>query len=56
VVILLTYLYAYVGILVRYSDVTLVLVGAVLGILIIGAAAARHFIARRGQTATLKAA
>ena len=56
VVILLTYLYAYAGILVRYSDVTLVLAGGVLGMLIIGAAAARHFIARRGQTATLKAA
>ena len=51
VVIPLTYIYAYIGVIVRYYDVPLVLAGA-----IIGAAAARHFIARRGQTATLKAA
>ena len=56
VVIPLTYLYAYIGIIVRYSDVTLVLVGAVLGSLIVGALAGWHFINRRGQTATLKAA
>ena len=56
VVIPLTYLYAYIGIIVRYSDVTLVLVGAVIGVIVVAATAAWHFINRRGQTAMLKAA
>lgn len=56
VVILLTYAYAYLGIIVRYSDVTLVLVGAAVGLLIVGGLAVYHFINRRGQPATLKTA
>jgi hypothetical protein len=56
VVILLTYLYAYVGIIVRYSDVTPILIGAALGAVVVGGMAAYHFIGRRGQPAGLKAA
>lgn len=56
VVILLTYLYAYIGIIVRYSDVPLVLAGAVIGAIIIAAIVVRHFISRRGEPAALKAA
>lgn len=56
VVIPLTYLYAYIGIIVRYSDVPLVLAGAGIGALIVAAVAARHFISRRGQPAALKTA
>jgi hypothetical protein len=56
VVFPLVYLYAYVGIIVRYSDVPLVLAGAAIGALIVAALAAYHFISHRGQTATLQAA
>lgn len=56
VVIPLVYLYAYVGIIVRYSDVPLVLAGAVIGAIIVAATAGRHFINGRGQHAALKAA
>lgn len=56
VVIPLVYLYAYIGIIVRYSDVPLVLAGGAIGALIVGATAARHFINRRGRPAALKAA
>ncbi|MBP6786443.1 MAG: tryptophan-rich sensory protein [Candidatus Promineofilum sp.] len=56
VVIPLVYLYAYIGIIVRYSDVTLVLAGAVIGAAIVAATAGRHFISRRGQGASLKTA
>ncbi len=51
VVILLTYLYAYVGILIRYSDVTLVLAGTVIGIVILGALVVWHVVGRRGRAA-----
>jgi hypothetical protein len=54
VVIPLTYVYAYVGILARYSDVTLVLAGAVAGLLIVGGLAVYHFIGGRGRTATMR--
>lgn len=56
VVIPLVYLYAYVGIIVRYSDVPLVLAGAVVGAIIVAATAGRHFIGGRGQDAALKTA
>ena len=56
VVIPLTYLYAYLGIVVRYSDVSLVMAGAVIGIVIVGGLAGWHFINHRGQSAALKAA
>ena len=56
VVIPLTYLYAYLGIVVRYSDVPLVMAGSVIGIVIVGGLAGWHFINRRGQSAALKAA
>jgi hypothetical protein len=55
VVFLLVYLYAYIGIIVRYSDVPLILAGAAIGALIVGGLAAFHFISGRGQPA-LKAA
>ena len=47
VVIPLVYLYAYVGIIVRYSDEPLVLAGAAVGALIVAAVAARHFLSSR---------
>ncbi len=53
-VIPLTYAYAYIGILVRYADVTLVVIGAVVGLLVVGGLAVYHFISRRGQPAILK--
>jgi hypothetical protein len=56
VVIPLTYLYAYIGILVRYSDVPLVMIGAAAGAIIVGALAAYHFINGRGRAAALKTA
>jgi len=43
VVIPLVYLYAYIGIIARYSDVPLVLAGAAIGAVIVAAVAARHF-------------
>jgi hypothetical protein len=43
VVIPLTYVYAYVGIIVRYYDVPLVLAGAVIGALALGGLAVWHF-------------
>jgi hypothetical protein len=55
VVFLLVYLYAYIGIIIRYSDVTPILFAAVVGALIVGGLAVFHFINRRGQPA-LKAA
>lgn len=56
VVILLVYLYAYIGIIVRYSDVPLVLAGAIAGSLIVGGLAAYHFVNRGRRTAALKTA
>ena len=56
VVIPLVYLYAYIGIIVRYSDVPLVLAGALIGAIIVAATAGRHFISGRGQGAALKTA
>lgn len=56
VVIPLVYLYAYIGIIVRYSDVTLVLIGAAVGALIVAAVAVRHFTGGRGRAAELKTA
>lgn len=43
VVIPLTYVYAYVGVIVRYYDVPLVLAGAVIGALILAGLAVMHF-------------
>ncbi len=51
VVIPLVYLYAYIGIIVRYSDEPLVLAGAVIGAVVVAAVAARHFLSGRRQTA-----
>ncbi len=51
VVIPLVYAYAYVGIIVRYPDVPLVLAGAAIGAVALIALAAYHFISRRGQPA-----
>lgn len=56
VVIPLVYLYAYVGIIVRYSDEPLVLAGATVGAVIVAAVVARHFISGRGRAAALKTA
>lgn len=56
VVIPLVYLYAYIGIIVRYSDVPLVMAGAVIGALVVGGTTVYHFIKRRGRPATLKSA
>lgn len=52
----LVYLYAYIGIIVRYSDVPLVLAGATAGAIIAGALATYHFVGRRSRAAALKAA
>jgi hypothetical protein len=52
VVFPLVYLYAYVGIMARYSDVWPVLVGAAIGALIVAAVAARHFWTSRSHTAS----
>lgn len=49
VVIPLTYIYAYVGILVRYRDETLVLAGTVIGIVALGALVVWHFVRGRGR-------
>lgn len=49
VVILLVYLYAFIGIIIRYSDITAILVAAAVGALIVGGVAVRHFINRRGE-------
>lgn len=49
VVILLVYLYAYIGIIIRYSDITAILVAAAVGALIVGGVAVLHFINRRGE-------
>lgn len=51
VVILLVYLYAYIGIIVRYSDVTQILITAAVGALIVGGLAAYHLISGRGKPA-----
>lgn len=51
----LVYLYAYIAIIVRYSDVPLVVAGAVIGSLVAGGLAVYHFMSRRRQPA-LKAA
>lgn len=51
VVFLLVYLYAYIGIIIRYSDVTQILIAAAVGALIVGGLAVFHFINRRGQPA-----
>ena len=55
VVILLTYIYAYVGIIVRYPDQPLVLAGAVIGGLALAALVVVHFI-NRGRRPALAAA
>ncbi len=56
VVIPLVYLYAYIGIIVRYANEPLILAGAAVGGLALVALVAFHFINRRGQPAALKAA
>ncbi|WP_374687343.1 TspO/MBR family protein [Promineifilum sp.] len=56
VVIPLVYLYAYVGIIVRYTDEPLILAGAAVGAAALVAVVAFHFINRRGQPATARAA
>lgn len=55
VVFPLVYLYAYIGIIVRYADEPLILVGAAAGATALAAVAAFHFINRRGQPATARA-
>ncbi len=56
VVIPLVYLYAYIGIIVRYSDVGLVATGAAIGAVIVAAAAVYHIIRRRSEPSALKTA
>ena len=53
VVIPLTYIYAYVGILVRYRDEGLVLAGAVIGIVVLAALVVWHFVKGRGRALAL---
>lgn len=56
VVIPLVFLYAYIGIIARYSDVSLVVAGAAIGAVIVAATAVYHFVRRRGQPSALKTA
>ena len=56
VVIPLVYVYAYVGVIVRYSNEPLILAGAAIGAVVLAALAVFHFINRRGRPATLRAA
>ena len=51
VVFPLVYIYAYVGVIVRYSDEPLILAGAAIGAVVLAALAVFHFINRRGQPA-----
>jgi len=51
VVFPLVYIYAYIGVIVRYSDRPLILAGAAIGALVLGALVVFHFINRRGQPA-----
>lgn len=56
VVIPLVYVYAYAGIIVRYSDEPLILAGAAVGAVALAALAVFHFIKHRGQPAALQTA
>jgi translocator protein len=51
VVFPLVYLYAFIGIIVRYNDITAILVAAGVGALIVGVVAVLHFVNRRGEPA-----
>ncbi len=55
VVIPLVYIYAYVGIIIRYADVPLILTGAILGALVLAGLSAYHFL-RGGRTRALQVA
>jgi hypothetical protein len=49
VVFLLVYLYAYIGIIVRYNSVSQILIAAAAGALVVGGLAIFHFSGRKGQ-------
>ena len=51
VVFPLVYIYAYIGVIVRYGDQPLILAGAAIGAVALAALAVFHFINRRGQPA-----